>query len=223
MRKSVLTLFLTAGLAAAPSLAQAQTRAVEQSRVIDASVGAVAGALIAGPIGIIAGGAIGYMMGPRMTSTAFGATRVATTRAARRHRAHVRHVQTAQQPARYRGYPAQPYGQQYLAPPMQAYPTQPGYVAQGYPQQPGYAPQPYPQQAVSGQPAYPTQRPYYNPARNPLVPSPMQVAPNSQPYAAVAAARPTPMGYAPAPGQPYGAPQAAPYPRIQAPPVPMPR
>jgi hypothetical protein len=203
MRTRTVILLLAAGLAAAPGAAHAQSRSLEQTRMIDGTIGAVAGALIGGPIGLIAGAAIGYTMGPEITGPVTRPGVRYASRSARRVRrkAAPAAYQQAAQPAPY-GYPVQA-GPQYLAPvgyPQQAYPQQPGQVGQvSQVSQVGYA-----------QP-----RPAFNPARNALVPSPDMVAP-SQPYAAVATA-PAPMA------QPaYAYPQAGGY-QIQAAPVPLPR
>ena len=91
MRSKVLTLLFAAGLAVTPSLAQAQSRRdVEQTRMIDGTLGAVAGALIGGPIGLIAGAALGYTMGPEVTGPVTQPGRIRTARRAHRRRAPAR-------------------------------------------------------------------------------------------------------------------------------------
>jgi len=51
---------LAAGIALAPSVAGAQ------ERIGDAALGALAGGLVAGPVGAVAGGAVGYTAGPNI-------------------------------------------------------------------------------------------------------------------------------------------------------------
>ncbi|MFO1114105.1 MAG: hypothetical protein U1E28_00350 [Beijerinckiaceae bacterium] len=201
------TFLLAAGLAAAPTLAHAESRAIEQTRMVDGTIGAVAGALIGGPIGLLIGGALGYTMGPEVTGPMKGAgqpVRVAKKRTVRK--------RPPAAPAAYQQAALPPGYPQYLAYPGAAYPGMPQqYPMQGYPQQPG-------QPAVQ-------QRPAFNPARNALVPAPDMVAP-SQPYAAVVTAPQAPVAYPPgarppAGYAPQGYPQAAPV--IRAAPVPLPR
>jgi hypothetical protein len=203
MRPAIKIILLSAALAAAPTVASAQTRAVEQSRFIGGTVGAITGALIGGPIGLIAGAAFGYMMGPPVR---YG-NAVANGKAAPR-----RHAKRKQQPQ----------NAQYI----QAYQQPAGQQVYGYPQQPGYLATP------PGQQPYAPQRPAFDPQRNPLVPSPEAMG-VGQPYAAAATPAQYPMSYAPAPQAGYPqqpvayAPQAAApgarYPQIQAAPVPLPR
>ena len=64
------TKFVAAGLVAAgvmfpPVMASAH------ERIGDAAMGAAAGALVAGPIGLVAGGAIGYVEGPHISHHIF--------------------------------------------------------------------------------------------------------------------------------------------------------
>lgn len=220
MFNRTLPLLLAAGLAAAPTLAHAQSRAIEQTRMVDGTIGAVAGALIGGPIGLLIGGALGYTMGPELTGPMKGAgqpVKVAKKRVVRK--------RPPAAPAAYQQAATPPGYPQYLAYPGVAYPGMPQqYLApQGYPQQPG-------QPALQQQ-----QRPAFNPARNAMVPSPDMVAPG-QPYAAVVTAPQAPAAYPPVgyppgarpqagypqPGAPQaGYPQAAPV--IRAAPVPLPR
>ena len=52
---------------AALGLTLAAGQAVAQDRAVNTGLGAVAGALVAGPIGAVAGGAIGYGAGHRIS------------------------------------------------------------------------------------------------------------------------------------------------------------
>jgi hypothetical protein len=61
MKKFLAIAALTAGIAFAPAAAGAQ------ERVGNAAMGAVAGGLVAGPVGAVAGGAIGYTQGRRIS------------------------------------------------------------------------------------------------------------------------------------------------------------
>lgn len=56
----------TAALALAPAAASAH-----ETRMGDAALGATAGMLVAGPIGLVAGGAIGYTQGPHISHHIF--------------------------------------------------------------------------------------------------------------------------------------------------------
>jgi hypothetical protein len=56
---------IAAGLTLAPIMASAH------ERIGDAAMGAAAGALVAGPIGLVAGGAIGYAEGPHISHHIF--------------------------------------------------------------------------------------------------------------------------------------------------------
>jgi hypothetical protein len=53
---------LTAGITLTPAAAGAQERAG------DAALGALAGAVVAGPFGLVAGGVVGYTAGPGIAS-----------------------------------------------------------------------------------------------------------------------------------------------------------
>jgi hypothetical protein len=64
------TKFVAAGLIAA-SLMFAPVMASAHERIGDAAMGAAAGALVAGPIGLVAGGAIGYVEGPHISHHIF--------------------------------------------------------------------------------------------------------------------------------------------------------
>ncbi|MGN6572271.1 MAG: hypothetical protein ACTHLO_12740 [Pseudolabrys sp.] len=55
-----------AGLMLATSMASAH-----ETRMGDAALGATAGMLVAGPIGLVAGGAIGYTQGPHISHHIF--------------------------------------------------------------------------------------------------------------------------------------------------------
>jgi len=75
---------LAAALALVPAVARAQ------ERIGDAALGALAGGLVAGPVGAVAGGAIGYTAGPRI------AHRMGVRHHHRyRHHRHVRHQRHA--------------------------------------------------------------------------------------------------------------------------------
>jgi hypothetical protein len=54
------------GLALAPPAASAH-----ETRIGDAALGATAGALVLGPVGLLAGGAIGYAEGPHISHHIF--------------------------------------------------------------------------------------------------------------------------------------------------------
>ncbi len=56
-----LCLCLTAGLVASPGFAQ--------EKLGDGAMGALAGAVVAGPIGLVAGGIIGYTAGPGIANS----------------------------------------------------------------------------------------------------------------------------------------------------------
>ena len=56
---------IAAGLTLAPIMASAHVR------IGDAAIGAAAGALVAGPIWLVAGGAIGYAEGPHISHHIF--------------------------------------------------------------------------------------------------------------------------------------------------------
>ena len=58
MKKIALTTALALGLILTASAADAD------SRIVDGVMGAGAGALVAGPVGLVAGGIIGYSSGP---------------------------------------------------------------------------------------------------------------------------------------------------------------
>jgi len=76
--KSLSAVVLATGLVLAPAAAFAQ------HRVGDTALGALAGGVVAGPVGAVAGGAIGYTAGPR----------IAHRMGIRNHRTH-RHVHRA--------------------------------------------------------------------------------------------------------------------------------
>ena len=61
MRRLAAASVLVLALVAGPEAAQAG------ERVTDGVLGALAGALVAGPIGLVAGGAIGYTTGPNIS------------------------------------------------------------------------------------------------------------------------------------------------------------
>jgi hypothetical protein len=61
MRKFLAITLTIAGIAIAPTMASAG------ERMGDAAGGAVAGALVAGPVGLVAGGIIGYTAGPHIS------------------------------------------------------------------------------------------------------------------------------------------------------------
>ena len=60
MKKLFAILVITGGIAFVPIAATAQERLPE------AGMGAAAGALVAGPVGLVAGGIIGYTAGPNI-------------------------------------------------------------------------------------------------------------------------------------------------------------
>ena len=62
MKNLVTVGIIAAWVALAPSIAGAQ------ERTGDAALGAVAGAVVAGPVGLLAGGVIGYTAGPGIAS-----------------------------------------------------------------------------------------------------------------------------------------------------------
>jgi hypothetical protein len=55
------------GLAIATALVLTATAARAENRVIDGVLGAGAGALVAGPVGLVAGGVIGFSAGPKIS------------------------------------------------------------------------------------------------------------------------------------------------------------
>jgi hypothetical protein len=63
MMKRLSIVAAIAGLFFLPSLANAQ------ERLGDGAMGALAGALVAGPIGLVAGGVVGYTAGPSIASS----------------------------------------------------------------------------------------------------------------------------------------------------------
>ena len=63
-------ILVTAAAAAGLMLTTAMASAHE-SRMGDAALGATAGMLVAGPIGLVAGGAIGYTQGPHISRHIF--------------------------------------------------------------------------------------------------------------------------------------------------------
>jgi len=54
-------------LAAAAALTLAASAARADNRLVDGLMGAGAGALVAGPVGLVAGGVIGYSAGPHIS------------------------------------------------------------------------------------------------------------------------------------------------------------
>jgi hypothetical protein len=67
MRRAIaIAAAVAAGLTLAPAAASAH-----ESRIGDAALGATAGLLVAGPIGLVAGGAIGYAEGPHISRHIF--------------------------------------------------------------------------------------------------------------------------------------------------------
>jgi hypothetical protein len=62
----ILAAAFTTALALAPAAASAH-----ETRMGDAALGATAGLLVAGPIGLVAGGAIGYTEGPHISHHIF--------------------------------------------------------------------------------------------------------------------------------------------------------
>jgi hypothetical protein len=215
------------GLAAtvSPTLANAQSSAREQTRVIDGTLGALAGAMLAGPIGLLAGAVIGYTVGPEVTGPVLNPP-LRRTRSARRHRRKAAAAYAQQQPQQpmYQAYPQQGYAQP-------AYPQQPVYMAQPQPVAQAYQPLPGQQPMQQGAPMYAPQRPSFNPRQNALVPPPGGIG-GGQQYSAVAGgpAPGVPMtpGVPKTPGAAYSPyPQQAPaygrMPQVQAPPIPMPR
>lgn len=62
MQTRVAAAVLAGGLSLVPAAAGAQERAG------DAALGAIAGAVVAGPVGLVAGGVIGYTAGPGIAS-----------------------------------------------------------------------------------------------------------------------------------------------------------
>ena len=137
------SIILSVVLSASPAAAQ-PGRAVFSS-----ATGAVLGGIVAGPIGLVAGAALGYVLGPTLT-------RVADAPVRRRYR-RARRVAVAQ-------------------PESQAFAQQPYMPQPGVPQQSMYMAQvPSPQQMPAyGQPAYPAQAP--QPIMAGQVPSPQQQA-----------------------------------------------
>src|SRR5262249_13384107 len=63
MNKSLAILVTIAGVSCATASAHAQ------ERLGDGAMGALAGALVAGPIGLVAGGIVGYTAGPSIASS----------------------------------------------------------------------------------------------------------------------------------------------------------
>jgi hypothetical protein len=63
MNKSLAIVVAIAGISCATVSAQAQ------ERLGDGAMGALAGALVAGPIGLVAGGVVGYTAGPSIASS----------------------------------------------------------------------------------------------------------------------------------------------------------
>lgn len=63
MNKSLAIVVAIAGISCATASAHAQ------ERLGDGAMGALAGALVAGPIGLVAGGVVGYTAGPSIASS----------------------------------------------------------------------------------------------------------------------------------------------------------
>jgi hypothetical protein len=57
--------------AAAGLMLTTATASAHETRIGDAALGATAGMLVAGPIGLVAGGAIGYTQGPHISRHIF--------------------------------------------------------------------------------------------------------------------------------------------------------
>lgn len=76
-------------LAAAALFSLVSAEALGQERVIDGALGALAGAVVAGPIGLVAGGVTGVTAGPAISSS-WG---LSGRRHVVRHRHHRRHAQ----------------------------------------------------------------------------------------------------------------------------------
>jgi hypothetical protein len=152
MRNSFTFALLSTVFVAAPQLAQAQ-----DSRFIGGSIGAVAGAVVAGPIGLLAGAALGYAFGPSVNGGAIASER-RWARDGRRKYRHARHRRRHRYdpngtPAHYhQPYPqqAQYYQQPQYGQPMGYAPTGPQYMpAMGAfppPAAPAYPQQSYGQQ-----------------------------------------------------------------------------
>ena len=82
--KTIYVLGVVGGMALMPAAAGAG------ERLGDAALGAVAGGVVAGPVGAVAGGAIGYTAGPR----------IAHRMGVRHRHRHVRHSRSERQAAR---------------------------------------------------------------------------------------------------------------------------
>jgi hypothetical protein len=63
MKARVATALIAIGILAAPEAAQAQ------ERLGDAALGALSGAIFFGPVGAVAGGAVGYTVGPDIANS----------------------------------------------------------------------------------------------------------------------------------------------------------
>ena len=169
--RSPLRLTATAAAISLSLLAATPARAeTPDTRVFGSATAAVLGGIVAGPIGLVAGAAIGYFLGPTLSRATVGPQR----RVARRR---IRNVPLAAAPSQ--PYPQQGYMQQGYAP----QPGQPMYLAQQQtvPMQVGPVPSP------QGQATYPTQ----------TMPN---AAPQSQAYPAVSPGiAQRPVMYAPVP------------------------
>ena len=66
MKSGIVVAAAAAGLIATTAIASAH-----ESRMGDAALGATAGMLVAGPVGLVAGGAIGYTQGPHISHHIF--------------------------------------------------------------------------------------------------------------------------------------------------------
>ena len=66
MKSGIVIAAAAAGLIATTAIASAH-----ESRMGDAALGATAGMLVAGPVGLVAGGAIGYTQGPHISHHIF--------------------------------------------------------------------------------------------------------------------------------------------------------
>ena len=238
MLRPLTLLMLSTAMALSPVLAQAESRAVQESRFINGTVGAIAGAMVGGPIGLIAGAALGYSMGPEIAGpqATFG-PRKRVVRHARRGRHRGRStkividcaVQANQDNAACVDYWAkrqqrlQPVNAQQMIYPQQAmYPQQPVYMA---PAQHGYSPLPA-QIPAQQQLQLDTRGKYFNPRQNPMVPPPTAFGDGSQYSAALSG--PNAPGQQGASGGYSGsytapAPQGYGYGQVRAAPVPLPR
>lgn len=68
MRRIVFAVFLIVAALATPA-------AIAQERLGDGALGALAGALVAGPVGLVVGAGVGYAAGPQISRGFSGSTR----------------------------------------------------------------------------------------------------------------------------------------------------